>query len=225
MALATAVSIACSTTRMASSSAPTESPNSNQTVQSSPAQVSSTGQEKQPCILNMTQAPSIKGLKVGMTTDEVLAVFPGSKDDPEVRRYLTQPPTQFGGSELAIKPEKYANKAEFSNISRITFSLLDGRVSLVSLHYNGPAWEHVDKFVEKVAGDFNLPAAQHWDAYVGQDNQLKTLTCADFSVRVNAAGDGGNLNYVAMKDLEAEKKLRDRRRKAREQASPTPGNQ
>ena len=173
----------------------------------------------------MTGAPSIKGLKLGMTIDEVLAAFPGSKEDPEVRAYLSRPPTQFGATEFAIKPEKYENKAEFSNINRITFSLLDGRVSLVSLHYNGPAWEHVDKFIEKVAGEVNLPAVQHWDAYVGQDNQLKTLTCTDFSVRVNAAGEGGNLNYVAMKDLEAEKKLRERRKKAREQASPTPGNQ
>ena len=38
--------------------------------------------------------------------------------------------------------------------------------------------------------------------------------------RVFAGGQGGNLNYVLMKDLEAEKKLKDRRAKAREKATP-----
>ena len=223
MAFAAAVSIACSATRSASPSPPVENPNSNQTIQSSPTEIASTGQEKQTCTLNMTSAPSIKGLKLGMTADEVVAVFPGSKDDPEVRSILSRPPTQFGGSELAIRPDKYANKAEFKDISRITFSLLDGRVSGLSVHYNGPAWPHVDKFVEKLGPELNLPPAEQWEAYVGQEAQLKTLTCADFSIRVNAAGEGGNLNYVSLKDLEAEKKLKERRRKAREQASPTPG--
>jgi hypothetical protein len=94
----------------------------------------------------------------------------------------------------------------------------------LAVHYNGPQWPHVDKFVEKLVGEMNLPPSEQWEAYAGQDTQLKTLTCADFLIRANAAGEGGNLNYVSMTDLEAEKKLRERRRKAREQASPTPGS-
>ena len=52
------------------------------------------------------------------------------------------------------------------------------------------------------------------------DNQLKILKCTDFEIRVFAGGPGGNLNYVLMKDLEAEKKLKDRRDKARAKATP-----
>lgn len=222
MAFALAASIACSATRSASS--PAENATANQPGQSSATQASPTSPEKQPCTLNLTQAPEIKSLKLGMTTDEVLAVFPGSKDDPEMRTQLSRPPTQFGATELAIRPHVLATQPDFSGLSRITFSLLDGRVSSLSVHYNGPQWPHVDKFVEKLVGEMNLPPSEQWEAYAGQDTQLKTLTCADFSIRVNAAGEGGNLNYVSMTDLEAEKKLRERRRKAREQASPTPGN-
>ena len=65
------------------------------------------------------------------------------------------------------------------------------------------------------------PAVDQWDAYVGMDNQLKTLTCSEFEVRAFAGGQGGSLNYVVVKDLVADQKLKDRRAKARAQQSPT----
>ena len=54
------------------------------------------------------------------------------------------------------------------------------------------------------------------------DNQLKSLKCSEVEIRVFAGGQGGNLNYVLMRDLEADKKLKDRRAKARAKATPTP---
>jgi hypothetical protein len=49
---------------------------------------------------------------------------------------------------------------------------------------------------------------------------MKILKCKDFEVRVFAGGEGGNLNYVLMRDLVADKTLKDRRAKAREKATP-----
>lgn len=171
----------------------------------------------------MSQSPVLHGLKLGMNTDEVLALFPGSKDDPTLRAELSKPPSKFGTSNFLIRPDKYESKAEFREVSQITISLLDSRVANFTIGYNGPEWGHVDKFVEKVVEGANLPATDQWEPYVGMDNQMKTLTCADFSIRVFAGGEGGNLNYVLVQDLEADKKLKERRKKAREQASPTPG--
>jgi hypothetical protein len=54
------------------------------------------------------------------------------------------------------------------------------------------------------------------------DNTLKLLKCAGFEINVFAGGAGGSQNYVLIKDLEAEKKLKERRAKAR--AQPTPAN-
>jgi hypothetical protein len=54
------------------------------------------------------------------------------------------------------------------------------------------------------------------------DNQMKVLTCQDFEVRVFAGGEGGNLNYVLLTDLEADKTLKDRIKKAKAQAKPSP---
>ncbi|MGZ5435476.1 MAG: hypothetical protein ACXW3W_15645 [Pyrinomonadaceae bacterium] len=155
----------------------------------------------------------------------MLALFPGSKEDPELRTDLAKPPNRYGGSNFVIKPSKYESREKFSEASQISFVLLDGRVSTFTVSYSGREWPHVDKFVERFVQDTNLPAVDQWQATVGMENQLKTLTCADFEVRVFAGGEGGRVSYVLFQDLEADEKLKERRRKAREQASPTPGNQ
>jgi hypothetical protein len=155
-----------------------------------------------------------------MTAEEVLAQFPGSKDDAEVRASLARPPSQFGVSSFLIRPTKYESKDRFEGINQITFSLLDGRVSNFTVGYNGPEYSHVDKFVAKFVEGTNLPAVDQWEAYVGMDNNLKILKCVDFEIRVFTGGQGGNLNYVLMKDLESEKKLKERRDKAKAKATP-----
>ncbi|MDX6496823.1 MAG: hypothetical protein QOG23_83 [Blastocatellia bacterium] len=155
-----------------------------------------------------------------MTPDEVLAVFPGSKEEAEIQSSLSGPPNRFGGSSFLIRPEKYQSKDKFAGISQITFTLLDGRVSDFTVGYNGPEYSHVDKFVAKFIEGTSLPAVEQWEAYVGLDTQMKTLKCTEFEIRAFAGGKGGNLNYVLIKDLVAEKKLKDRRDKARAKATP-----
>ena len=150
----------------------------------------------------------------------MLALFPGSSEDAEVRSALARPASQFGVSGFVIRPDKYQSKEKFAGVTQITFTLLDGRVSSFSVGYNGPEWPHVDKFVAKFIEGTNLPAADAWEAYVGMDTQMKTLKCTDFEVRVFAGGEGGNLNYVLMRDLVADKTLKDRRAKAKEKATP-----
>jgi hypothetical protein len=215
-----AVSVACSAYRSEGSQ---PAPNSNSAVTQSPTQTNNVGgQDKPTCQLTLAGVPDIKGLRLGMTPEQVLALFPGSSEDAEVRSNLSKPPSEFGVSGFVVRPDKYQSKDKFAGISQITFSLLDGRVSSFSLHYNGPEWPHVDNFVAKFVEGTNLPAVDQWEAYVGMDNQLKILKCTDVEIRVFAGGPGGTLNYVLMRDLEADKKLKDRRAKARAKATPTP---
>jgi hypothetical protein len=155
-----------------------------------------------------------------MTQEEVLALFPGSKEDAELRANLSRPPSQFGLSAFVIRPDKFESKEKFAGVSQVGFTLLDGRVSNFTVGYNGPEYSHVDKFVAKFSEGTSLPAADAWEAYVGMDTQMKTLTCKDFEIRIFAGGKGGNLNYVLMRDLVADKKLKERRDKARQKATP-----
>lgn len=212
------VSLACSASRLAGSERVV---NDNATGQS-PSPTSNPSQEKQPCTLTLAGAPTIHGLRLGMTTDEVLRLFPGSKNDAALSSDLALPPSRFGNSSFTITPSKYEGTEKSSGINQVTFRLLDGKVSSLRVSYNGPAYAHVDSLITKLADETSLPKVDQWEAYVGMDNQLKTVKCTEFELQAFVGGQGGNLNYIDIKDLLAEKKLQDRRAKARAQASPTP---
>lgn len=211
------ISIACSVSKSASS------PTSNQAAVSPPASPlpSSSVAERAACTLKISEAPVISRLRLGMTADEILALFPGSKQDAELSSALSKR-GPLGNATVPLIPSKYG-AADFKDVNRITFNLLDGRVSSLTLNYNGPQWPHVDKFVEKFVADKDLPKADQWEPYAGMDDQMKTLTCSGFSIRIFSGGEGGSQNYVLLEDVEADKTLKERRKKAREKATQTPG--
>ena len=213
------VSVACSSCRSAGSQSLT---NIASTPGQSPARTSNAGgQDKPTCQLTLAGAPDIKGLRLGITPEQVLALFPGSEEDAELRSSLSRPAGLLGVSSFVIRPNRYEpSKEKFAGINQITFTLLDGHVSNFTIGYNGPEYSHVDKFVAKFTEGTNLPAADQWEAYVGMDTQLKILKCTEFEIRVFAGGQGGNLDYVLMSDLVADQKLKERRKKAREKATP-----
>ena len=216
-ALLIVISIACS----ASKSAAPPAPNANTAPAQTVDQPTKVDQEKPACTMTASAAPVINGLKLGMTSTEILEAIPGSKDDPELRTSLARPPGEFGVSGLTVFPPKYQSKDKFPGVSRLSFTFFDGHAYNLTIGYNGPQWTHVDDFVKKVIENSNLPAIGQWQDYPGMDTQMKVLKCAEVEIRVFAGGERGALNYVSMKDVEAEKKLRDREKKAEEK--PTPG--
>ena len=167
------------------------------------------------CTLTLTQAPTISGLRLGMKPEEVLALFPGSRVDKEVRADMLRPASRLGVSNLTIRPERYATKAKFERVTVITMTLLDGRIITMNVSYNGPRYEHVDEFLAKFIEGKKLPAVHAWEAYVGMDTQLKTLNCKGFEIKVFAGGKNvRDINYIEMTDVAARKRIRDRRTKA-----------
>jgi hypothetical protein len=215
------VGLACSACKLETSLA-TQNGNATPPQASPSSSVAQPEQTRTNCSLTKADAPVVNGLKLGMTPEEVLALFPGSKDDPELRSQLLRPASQLGVSNFVVHPENLEPNDKFAAFSQFTFNVLDGRVSSLNIGYNGPAYSDVDEFVTKFVKGTKLPPADQWQAYTGMDNQLKILTCKDFEVRVFAGGKDGNLNYVSLTDLEADRRIKDRRAKARPQASPTP---
>src|SRR5438309_1889781 len=124
------VSIACSAYKSAGSE-----PLANDNLQAQPSASTNTAaaQEKSPCTLTLAGAPDIKGIKLGMTPEQVLALFPGSNEDADLRSRLSQPPSPFGVSDFVVRPDKYQSKDKFAEVTQITFTLLDGRVSTFSV--------------------------------------------------------------------------------------------
>jgi hypothetical protein len=167
--------------------------------------------------LTLSQSPVINGLKLGMTPDQVLALFPGSRTDAEVQRDLSRPPSRLGVSNFIIRPQKYSSKSKFDRVTQIIFTLFDGRVSTLYVGYDSPVWEHVDEFVTEFSQGRNLPAADEWEAYVGMDTELKTLNCQEFEIRLFAGSKNVNLNYTQVRDLVALQKYKERRAKSKDE--------
>jgi hypothetical protein len=172
--------------------------------------------------LTVARAPAIGGLKLGMSIEEVLAIFPGSSSDAEVRLSLDRPASPLGVRGLVIRPEKYSTRNRVDRVSQISLTFLDGRVSILNVGYDGPSWLHVDEFVAKFSEETGLPGADSWDAYVGLDTQLKTLRCQDFEVTLFAGGNNVNINYIEMRDMAAQQKLRERRSRAQKMNGSNP---
>jgi hypothetical protein len=167
------------------------------------------------CTLNTSQAPEVAGLRLGMPSSDVLKRFPGSEADPEVAPDLARAPV-FGVVRFVVRPQKFETKADYSGINQITFTATDGLISDINVGYNGPQWKNVDEFVAKFSAGKSLPQA--WEAAPGMDEQLKSLKCDGFEISVFAGGRGGNANYVQLRDMNADKIVKDRRQKAREKA-------
>lgn len=212
-----AVSIACSAYKSAGSSPPAAN---NSQPQPSAETNNPPAQDKSPCTITLAGAPDINGLKLGMTAAEVVALFPGSGEDKDIRESLAMPPSEFGVSNLTIRSANLVSNEKFAGVNHVTFILLDGHVSSFTVTYNGPEFSHVDKFVAKFIEGKNLPPVDQWEAFSGMDNQLKILKCSDIEIRVFAGGQSGTLNYVLLKDLTAEKKLKERKAKAAGTQSP-----
>jgi hypothetical protein len=182
---------------------------------STQTRVTGAQEEKAFCAVSAAQVPQLGNLKTGLTVEQVLAIFPGSSADKEIVAELAKPANQFGGSTLTIRPERYESKELFAGVQQIGFKFLDGKVASFRVGYSGPQWKHVDEFIEKFSAGSNLPAIGAWEAYVGLDNQLKTLKCSGFELSIFAGSTDGKTNYVEMRDLAAEETLKERRAKAR----------
>src|SRR5438105_2015831 len=105
VSLLIAISVACSAYKSAGSQPST---NSNSSFNQSSAQTNSAGGQNKPtCQLTLAGAPDIKGLRLGLTLEQVLALFPGSNEDAEIRSRLSQPPSRFGVSGFSLRPDKY----------------------------------------------------------------------------------------------------------------------
>ena len=180
--------------------------------------------EKVPCTLPREQASDINGLRLGLTTEQVLALFPGAKEDPDLKPALAKPPTQYGTSTLMIKPEKYASKEKFAGIREVIFSFFDGRVSSFQANYESAPWKHVDEFVTSFTTGSKLPGVDSWEAYSGLDTQQKSLKCNGFEVTLFAGGEAVNVNHVKVQDLIAAEEYKERRAKAKQKAAAAKPN-
>jgi hypothetical protein len=150
------------------------------------------------CTLKPAQAPVVRGLKLGMKTEEMLALFPGSSDQDDIKSAVSKPEgyPHFGVVEISISPRTYSTKERFTGIAVYNFVLVDGHVGQYQVDYllppAGPRWTRTDDFVAKIVEAYKLPPVANWttDPNIGF---WKTLKCDGFQLKASTMNFQGSL--------------------------------
>jgi len=164
-----------------------------------------------PCNLKVSNSPSIRGLRLGMTTDQLLDLFPGSRENPKVQSDLTP---YYGRARIDFSYFDYPSP-RFKNVSGVNVVLFDGTVTEVYVSYQGPPWNSVDEMITKVAGALSLPSAENWKS--GGDH-AKALKCDGFDMKVTAYQGGTCCSSIHLEIPNIFQKVNDRKAAAEEKA-------
>ena len=160
------------------------------------------------CRLTAADAPTVRGLRLGTSTDDLLALFPAGAKRNEVKGAVAKAKSTGGGEVvfLSFYPATDSGKEQFAGVESVSAGLLNGRVADFTVLYGGVTWSAVDDWVAKLAETFKLPAAQTWMAGPNETPN-KILRCD--GIAIEAAIQGGSAS-IRVSSAEALKIMSDR---------------
>jgi hypothetical protein len=165
------------------------------------------------CNLTPAQAPVIRGIRLGMSTDELLALFPRSKEQSDTIKALSNAEAAYGQVDLGFSLNTYPeNKAMFSNnIRSYGITLLDGRVASFYVYYNfpvqndrSPNWTY-KTWIPKLSETYNLPKPEDW---AGPNANDASITCQGFRMKVNAGRSSASIGIIDLPSYDEQIKQR-----------------
>lgn len=145
------------------------------------------------CSAALARSLTIRGIHLGMSADEVLALFPGARERADISAALakTQNPQapDFGVGNLYFQSSDFPGQARFKDVESFQLTLFDGRLVQWWVNYvdsnKGPYWPNVDDWVAKVSEAFNLPAPKEWAT---ENMGTKRLKCDPYEIQVSLNG-------------------------------------
>lgn len=151
------------------------------------------------CTLTEANSPSVRGLKLGMSTQELMAVFPRSatrwaKDPRDIRdaRDKAMAPSSSEPVSITFEPATDAAKDQFTGVDSVAVSLYKGRVMDFTLVYVGAEWNNIDEWLAKVADTLKLPGSPQW--VVGpSETPNKVLRCSGIEIEAAIQGGGSTI--------------------------------
>lgn len=159
-------------------------------AQTSNTSASGTGE----CRLTLAQAPAIRGIRLGMSVDQVLAQIPGSEADSDLLARVSR--DHFGYRSALVAPGSYVtSKEKFAGTNSINLGFLDGRLASFTIRYDGPEWRSIEQFVVRLAEVLNLPGVGSWKP----NNSGLAIACDGFEISVQTFGQ--NATAIAIKDM------------------------
>ncbi len=138
--------------------------------------------KKPKCSLTIEQAPSIAGIKLRMSREEVKALFPS---------YIIP-----SSNEVSIE-----NPSKLPGIEEIMLTFENNRVKRFSVNYQDNRWRNLTEFIDDMREKLNLQylASEEKEPSQFESETVKTriIHCKDFSVGIGGFYLGGGLksNY------------------------------
>ena len=121
------------------------------------------------CKLTLAEAPAIRGLRLGMTSDEIFGIFPGNEREELERSQKLKSaelPPNYGYMRFPFDLSRYATKDRFTGISYIEVGLFDKKVVQLSARYpNIPQFDNIEQLMEIITKQFGLPEFKDWPGY------------------------------------------------------------
>ena len=152
------------------------------------------------CSLTEADSPSVRGLRLGMTAEQVIALFPGSAKNKDMKTALDKARSTTGRETvyLSFDSSTSANKERFADVGSISVGFYKAQVKDLDVEYVGPTWATVDEWVAKLSEAFKLPGLEAWVAGPSE-NPNKVLKCN--GIEIEAATQGGGAS-IRIRDTE-----------------------
>lgn len=161
---------------------------------------------------DLTQAPSFRGIRLGMDVNDLLKLFPGSEEDPQIKTSLAfaSNPAGFGQIRFELSAANYQLNKEtrdiFTGVLRYAFLVLDNRLVSCSVFFLVPSELRFDNssWKKKLIEEFKLPAI--WETSGNWE-----LRCTTFIIR--ALEQGFQLDQINFEETIQQRRQQDLERK------------
>jgi hypothetical protein len=158
------------------------------------------------CNLTEANGPNIRGLRLGMSTSQVLALFPGVTKKKEMKEAIDKAKSTSGSETvyLAFDPAADAVKGQFAGVQSVSAGFYKARLVDFSIQYGGPTWRNIDEWIGKLSETLNLPASEAWMAGPSETPN-KVLKCDGIEIEAATQGGGASIsvrNNAYLKGME-----------------------
>ncbi|MCW5968548.1 MAG: hypothetical protein KIT57_08545 [Blastocatellales bacterium] len=172
------------------------------------------------CKLTLAQAPSIRGIRLGMTSEELFNIFPATSENERFNRdqrlkEATIAPN-YGWTTFRFNPSAYSTKDTFSGMGEFSTELFDGKVVSILVNYpQAPHFESTTQLMDLLTKRFNLPEPRYWSGYNDKVSMRPLIACDGFTVQMTGHFQRGPSDSFSVALVESTyKKAREDRKRA-----------
>jgi len=167
------------------------------------------------CKLTLAQAPVIRGLRLGMTSDELFAIFPANERqefDRAQQLKAAELPPNYGLTSFQFAPSGFVTTDRFTGIDSLSFGLFDRKVVSIHAYYsNTPQFDRTGQLIDIITRQFDLPEYKDWPGYnpaYSENYNNPSLSCDGFTFQLN----GYSQNFsIDLTDPTSKKIVEDRK--------------